>query len=215
MRFIRNPLIRFLLHLNCEALYPPNCGYGDVTGSTFKTGRTVRNYLPHLRKAFLLLAHSIYCPARASAEIAKGLRFSQRVPIKLPNFLFTHDIRSIINSLGRRSEFDQICFISYLFPLRVPSESLLMRRAFSDDRVGDCAPQVDKVLIAGRCWKSLDFLTFKMSWRKNLAGGCILMSHFLCTDANPNARGVFHPRAIWPIISERVSSGDLRFHALY
>ena len=108
--------------------------------------------------------------------------------------------------MSRRGHPDARCE----FVRRVPSDALLLRRAFSDDRVGDFVPQSGKVLIGVRPWKSIDCLFIKMSRKKNLAGGCILRRPCLCGDPCAKARAL-SPQAIWPVIDERVSSGDLVF----
>ena len=180
-------------------------------GSSFKPGRTFRNYLSHLRKGCLVFNSPLDWDTAAVRSVAKGLRSAHRIPFKFPNFLYTQDIFTIINTIGWQSEFAQLCFISFLFSLRVPSEALLMLRAYSDDPIEKFVPQADKVLIGTRSWRGIDCLIVKMSWRKNLSGGCILRRPCLCGDKNPRAQKICPPHRVWPLLAERVSSGERVF----
>ena len=56
--------------------------------------------------------------------IAKGLRNAQDKSFAFPNFVMTSDVMRIILDQGRRSTVGMIACLSYLFPLRVPSETL-------------------------------------------------------------------------------------------
>ena len=85
-------------------------------GSSFKPGRTFRNYLSHIGEAFPFLSYPTKWYAIAVKEVATGLRLAQRIPFKFPNSIYTRDIYMIINSLGWRSEFAQLFFVSFLFP---------------------------------------------------------------------------------------------------
>ena len=49
---------------------------------------------------------------------------------------------------SRESSFVQLCYISFLFALRVPSEALQLRRAFKHDDLSMFAPPKDRDLIA-------------------------------------------------------------------
>ena len=180
-------------------------------GSSFRPGRTFGNYLGHLRKGCLVFGSSLDWDTTAVRSVAKGLKSAHRIPFKFPNFIYTQDIFTIVNSIGWQSEFAQIRFISFLFPLRVPSEALLMIRAFSDDPIERFVPQADKVLIGTRSWNGIDCLIIKMSWRKNLTGGCILRRPCLCEDSNLRAQRICPPHRIWPLLAERVSSGERVF----
>ena len=191
--------------------FPPSEDTILLWGSTFKPGRTFRNYLSHLRKACLLTGSDFQWDTSAVHAVARGLRSAQRIPFKFPNFIYAQDLFTIINSSGWRSEFAQLCFTAYLFSLRIPSEALTMKRAFLDDPIGEFVPQADKVLIGVREWKGVECLIVKMSWRKNLGGGCILKRPCLCNDDNPKARRICPPHRFWPLILERTSSGEHTF----
>ena len=67
---------------------PPSEDTVLLWGSTFKPGRTYRNYLSHLRKACLLTGSDFQWDTQAVHAVAKGLRSAQRISFKFPNFLF-------------------------------------------------------------------------------------------------------------------------------
>ena len=56
--------------------------------------------------------------------VARGLRNSQDRSIAFPNFIITSDVMRIILDQGWQSNMGMIAYLSYLFSLRVPSETL-------------------------------------------------------------------------------------------
>ena len=83
-------------------------------------------------------------------------------------------------------------FIAFLFPLRVPSETLRLRRAFADDPIAEFADHPANALIGVRRVGAADFLSVKLAWRKNLDGGCILKRTCLC-DAGASVGARIRP----------------------
>ena len=58
-------------------------------------------------------------------------------------------------------------YISYLFALRAPSETLELRRAFSDGRITEFIPQDEKkALIATRTYRQTTVMVIKFAYRK-------------------------------------------------
>ena len=74
------------------------------------------------------------------------------------SFRFTNFIRSPLllriitreTSISGPSEFAQAAFFPFLFSFRAPSETLVLRRAFSSDLLDDFPPQAEKSLIGIR-----------------------------------------------------------------
>ena len=98
----------------------------------------------------------------------------------------------------------------YLFTLRVPSETLRLRRAFADDPIAEFPDQPTKAHIGVRRVGNTDFLAAKLSWRKTLDGGCILKMTCLCdTGSSVGARISHPPHRIWPLIRSRIGAGEL------
>ena len=59
------------------------------------------------------------------------------------------------------SQFAQLGILSYLYPLRVPSETLTIRRAFFDDPLTEFAPQTDKAPMGIRTHSGREVLVVK------------------------------------------------------
>ena len=79
--------------------------------------------------------------------------------------------------MGCGGEFAQLCFVAVLFPLRLPKDPLLIKRAFADDMISEFAARPDNARIGVKKCGSLDVLIIKMAFRKNLTGGAFLRGH--------------------------------------
>ena len=66
---------------------------------------------------------------------------------RFPNFIRSALVACIIDFEGSESQFAKVGYLSFLFSLRAPSETLTLRRAFSDDPVNEHIPQPEKALI--------------------------------------------------------------------
>ena len=113
--------------------------------------------------------------------------------MELANFLFSNDIFRIITKLGRKAQFAQISFASFLFPLRVTSETIQLRRDFRDDRICDFIPQSGKILVGVRGCNNIPSLVMKFSYMENLPGGCILRRFCTCGESLSRPRGFAPP----------------------
>ena len=178
--------------LVCKPFLPPTEENVILWGSTFKVGKTFRNYLGHLKKACFLHGSPVDWYSPAVKDVAKGLRLAQKQPFKFPNFIYTQDLFRIINGLGWEDRFAQIAFICYLFSLMVPSEALCMRQAPEGERLADFVPQKDKVLIGTRICGGMPCLIIKMSWRKNLPGA-VSLNEPAFAGRNPGAQRSYAP----------------------
>ena len=101
----------------------------------------------------------------------------------------------------------QAYYLSYLFALRVPSETLRLTRAFADDRMAEFIPQPDKAIIGTRTYKETTVLVIKFPFRKNIRNGCILMRPCLCGEDSPTANDLCPVHMVWPCIKDRVEAG--------
>ena len=147
----------------------------------------------------------------AVRTIAAGLENAQDRSFAFPNFLFSKDILVIADHEGLDSPFFQLAFLSYLFSLRVPSETLVIRRAYADDPLTEFIPQPDKALMGIRTYKEHQMLVLKFSFRKNIRGGCVLFRPCLCSEQKARARTLCPVHSIWPRIRDRTTTGDLIF----
>ena len=131
--------------------------------------------------------------------------------MEFPNFLYSNDIFRIITKLGRESQFSQLSFRSFLFPLRVPSETLQLRMDFQDDRICEVAPKSEKILVGVRDCNNIPTLVTKSPYRKIPPGGCILRRFRTRQEKAESTRRVWPPHRIWPIIAEHAEPGDILF----
>ena len=127
------------------------------------------------------------------------------------NFLYSKDVFTIINRLWRSVHFSQLSFLVYLFTLRIPSDDLLLRRAFKGDRLLEFVPQNEKVLGGVRSVGDTSCLVMKFSFRKDLPRGCILRRFCMCGAASSTSRKLCPHRRVWPVIAARDKPG----HSLY
>ena len=138
--------------------------------SPFGPGRTVRNYIGHIKKACALADCTLSWYTPSVREITMGLRFAKKAPFKYHNFIYAQDLYRIINFLGRIDIFAQLAFLACLFSLRIPSDAIPMRRARPSDRIPDFPPQADRVLIGARECQGAACLIIKMSHRRIFRG---------------------------------------------
>ena len=167
-----------------------------------------------LEKACLLSGTSVGRYTLAVRDASKDLRCALRRPFNLTNVIYTQDLLRIINGLGWEGRFALVAFTSFLFSIRVPSVALFLRRARPEDRISEFAHQGGKVHIGTRRCAFIDCLIIKMSWRKNLAGGCILIRDCLCSDDSSEASKICPPRRIWRILRSLCAPDDLLFPGL-
>ena len=168
--------------------FPPSEDTIRVWSCIFKPGRTYQNYLPHVKKACFLLDLNTSWDTPAARAIARGLENSQDRSFAFPNFIFSADLLAIFKHEGPLSPFFQAASLSYLFSLRVPSETLELRRAFADDPLTEFAHQTDKALIGIRPYKGRDLLVVKFAFRKNIRGGCVLFRPCIFFEKDPRGR---------------------------
>ena len=146
----------------------------------FRPGRTFRNYLGHLKKGCMMAGADLEWFTPGVKAASDGLRRAKRSHFAFPNFLFASDIFFTISTLGWGGMFCQLIFTTFLFSLRVPSEALLLRRAFADGPISEFISQDEKALIGVLPFRGTGALITKLSWRGDLEGGCILKRTCLC-----------------------------------
>ena len=108
----------------------------------------------------------------------------------------------------------QLSSPSFLFSFRVPSETRVLRRAFSTDAMDCFSPKPEMALVGVREIVGEQFLIANRSWRKNLTSGCILRRPCFCSLRSPRAAKLCPVRAFWPLIRRRVAPGQLLFQSV-
>ena len=107
----------------------------------FRHGRTFTQYLAHVAKSCILLHHPTDWMSPAIKSVARGLEAAHDLSFKFQNYIFTDVLLKLIKSAKLDNDFGLSCFFSFLLPLRVPSEALLMRRADDSDRITEFTHQ--------------------------------------------------------------------------
>ena len=148
-------------------------------------------------------------------HVAKGIKKRQDKSFRFRNFIRSSILVRIIEHESAVSEFAQEAYLSFLFALRVPSETLQLRRAYSADELLSFSPQPDKALIGLANADGEQFLVVKMSWRKNITAGCIMRRPCFCHLGSELAVGLCPVHSIWPAVRRRVGCGEPLFKKVY
>ena len=179
--------------------------------SIFNHGGTYKNYLNYLGKACFYLNSPTTWMTPAVRNISKGLSLLAKSRFRFPNFIDISLLTKIITAETEHSEFAQLSYISFLYALRVPSETLTLVRAFKHDPLDCFSPMKDQALIALRGNKGDERLTLRFSRRKNLPQGCILAMPCFCKLQNVSAHKLCPVHYFWPLIRARTKSGQKLF----
>ena len=146
--------------------------------------------------------------------IARGLKRERDTSFRFHNFA-NRDILLIILTLeGWSSQFLQAAVLSFLFSLRVPSETLLLHRAFGDEPIIAFTKQSTKARIGVRIANNIPILVIKFSFRMNLPRGCTIRRPCICTMRGTRPQPFCPIHAIWEIIRRRVRPGGALVPAL-
>ena len=137
--------------------------------SMFNNTATFGNYVSLLEKCCFFLHFPLLGSPPCAKHAAEGLKKRQNKSSRFPNFIRSPLLLRVITHETSASEFDQAAFFSFLFSLRAPSATPVLRRAFSSDLLGDFPPQEEKALIGVFFSGGSPFLIAKFPWRKNLA----------------------------------------------
>ena len=164
--------------------------------------------------ALLLLPLRNFPAIPAVRHIAKGMGEFQNKSFRFPNFTRSSILLRIIEFWTFSSEFAQVSRLSFLAPLRAPSETLTPRSAFADDRIADHTHQPDKALIKLTTLGNRSYLVLKFSYRKNLVCGCIRRRPWFCSIGSTRAIAIFPVNSFWHRIKARVHSAHLLFPSI-
>ena len=179
--------------------------------SIFKPSPTYSNYVGYLRKACHFSQQPLTWDTAAVRNLVAALKLEGSGKFRFPNFIRSDFIAKITAKETRDGPFAQLSFIAFLYALRVPSEALILRRAFLDDDLTGYAPMRTEALIGLRGPQGHECLVLRFLRRKNLPNGCILSRPCFCKLAAKPARKLCPVHAFWPAIMARVRCGELLF----
>ena len=107
-----------------------------------------------------------------------------------------------------------VAYLSYLFSLRVPSETLVLQVDGAPDILTNLTPQIPKALIGADALNQTPVPVIKVRFGKNIRGGCILIRPCLCGEARRAARDLCPVRAFWQPLRANLRPGDAIFGTL-
>ena len=177
----------------------------------FLPGSTYSNYVGYIRKACHFLEQPLSWDTPAIANTVAALKLRAKGRFRFPNFIRSQLIAQILQFETRGAPFAQLAFLSFLFALRVPSETLKIRRAFRGDDLTAFSPINGEALMGIRGPPSGQRLVLKLRSRKNLPNGCIMSRPCFCGLPAKAAKRMCPVHAIWPCIASRVRPGEKLF----
>ena len=112
--------------------------------------------------------------------IAKGLKNKPGTKEKFHNSLDPATLDRIIRHESWDSEPARLCYVTYLFMLRLPSEALPLTRALTDDRLLPTEQSSARSLIGLREFQGEQRLILKLAKRKNTRNAFIATRPCFC-----------------------------------
>ena len=180
-------------------------------GALFKPNPTYGLYLSHVQKAFHVLGRPVDWLTPRVRAAATGLKNLQNNSFRFPNYIFSDDLLRILEKMKLNSELGAICYLSFLFSLRIPSETFEIRRSFLDDRISEFPPQSEKVLIGPCTYLDTDLIVLKFSTRKNIKYGCILKRPCICKADRKRGPFLCPAHVLWPVLMTFAEPAELLF----
>ena len=161
------------------APFPPISPIVRQWSAVFSHGKTFALYINHLMKACHLLSIDTSWRDEGVKAIVKGLSNKPR-KCRFSNSLPPESLDSLIRSESWESPFARLCYVSYLFMLRVPSDALPLTLALPDERLLSDDPPSSRAVIGLRVFQGQARLILKLSRRKNARDGFTAMRPCFC-----------------------------------
>ena len=105
------------------------------------------NYVGYVKRSCYYLVNRISWETKDVTNIAASLNLLDKCRIRLPNFTRINIAEQLREEESRDGVFPHLAFVSFLFALRVPSETMPLRRAFLSDELVD-PPMTDRARSA-------------------------------------------------------------------
>ena len=122
--------------------------------------------MARLQKESILLNYPTGWLTPGITAIGKGLKNAHGLGFKFQHFIDSRTLIKLLNHVQLGSLIGQAYFLSYLFSLMVPSDTVRWGRGFSDGRITEFPPKKEKELIATRTHKWTTFLVVKFLFRE-------------------------------------------------
>ena len=185
--------------------FPPTSSLILRWSTIFKPGRTFGGYIAHLAKACQLLNIPPTWYNSAVRGVIHGLENAQDVSFKFENYIGKRLFRKIVAHETLSSEFGRLCYMAYVFILRLPSEALPAVRAAPQDSLllRSPLPAQLKALIGTRFLPDdSERLVLKLRPRKATRGGAILMRPCFCDADDLGGKGICPIHDFWPSVCD-------------
>ena len=197
--------------------FPPTSSLILRWSTIFKPGRTFGGYVAHLAKACQLLNIAPSWYNSSVRGVIHGLENAQDVSFKFENYIGKRLFRLILAHETLSSEFGRLCFLAYVFILRLPSEALPAVRASPEDDLIKRSPLSAGLhsLIGMRFLPDdSERVVLKLRSRKATRGGAILMRPCFCDADDLGGKGICPVHDFWPAVISRSLWGEPLFPSL-
>ena len=148
------------------APFPPSATIVARWSAIFSPGKTYSLYLGHLNKACQLLEIDSSWRTDTVKAIAKGLANKPTGEERFRNSLTPSLLGRLIRAESWESAFSRLCYVSYLFLLRLPSEALPLTRALTDEQLLSPEAPSSGAVIGLREFQGEQRLILKLGRRK-------------------------------------------------
>ena len=168
----------------------------------------------YVRKVCFFLEEPLSWDAAALRNAVAASKLLGAGAYSFPNFIRSEFAIRILARDSRDSSFAQLCYISFLFALRVPSEALLLRRAFRRGDLTHFPPMKDDSLIALRRKPSNTKLAIRLDRRKIFLRAVSCQDPFLRHRRNQSCPSVSGARHLACNSFSNQAGGDSSPHLL-
>ena len=197
--------------------FPPTAALVLRWSTVFNPGRSFGGYVAHLAKACQLLNIPPTWYNSAVRGVIHGLENAQDVSFKFENYITKRIFRLILAHETLNSEFGRLCYLAYVFILRLPSEALPAIRASPADELIKRSPLSGSVqaLIGTRFLPDdSERLVLKLRSRKATRGGAIIMRPCFCDADDLGGKGFCPVHDFWPAVCSSSLWGEELFPSL-
>ena len=207
----------FLLRSSRRRLLPPTSTLILRWSTFFNPGRTFGGYVAHLSKACQLLNINLSWYNSAVRGVIHGLENAQDVSFKFENYIYKRLFRKILAHETFSSEFGRLCYLAYVFILRLPSEALPAHRASPAAELLRRSPlPIDSPVLIGSRFlpDGSERLVLKLRTRKATRGGAILMRPCFFEGGDLGGTGICPVHDFWPTVCASSLWGEPLFPTL-
>ena len=194
----------------CEP-FPARSSTAIEWSAIFNPGATFGNYVNYLKKACFFPNYPIDWATPALTNVSKGLKLEGKRKFRFPNFIDSSLLVKILQFENNSSDFAIARYLSFLFALRVPSETLSLQRAYKGGALTEFYPQREQALIGVEGTESDLRLIVRFKTRKNLPQGCIMARPCFCPIDCEAMHKLFPIHYFWPLVRNKVRSGRKLF----